>query len=324
MFLRTLSILMLLLVMLSPVSSQTDAQFNDYIMNLPQETLSEEELAGIMQMREEEKLARDVYLALYDAWNINIFSNIAKSEQSHTDMVALIVEKYGLEDPFVDERGVFTDSTIQELYNNLVNLGGQSLVQGLSVGCTIEDLDIFDLEELMLIADNQDLRTVYQNLLKGSRNHMRSFSRQYSAQGGTYAAQYISAEKLQEILSSDAEQGFLDADGNPLVLSAVETANDASHVPEKFTVFQNYPNPFNPQTTIEFVLSENAIISLTIYDVHGRLVKVLSANRMLPAGHHSFLWNGTDEASNVVSSGAYFYRIESGQNQVTKRMTLLK
>ncbi len=89
-----------------------------------------------------------------------------------------------------------------------------SPVAALQVGATIEDLDIHDLEELIAQADNEDIRTVYQNLLKGSGNHLRAFWYELSLNGGEYEAQYISAEELAAIVTSERERGRVDADGN--------------------------------------------------------------------------------------------------------------
>ncbi len=303
-----------------------DQLFNDYIVNLPKEDLSEQELTSLMQMREEEKLARDVYLALYDKWNISIFQNIANSEQQHTDMVALLFQKYGLEDPFIDERGVFTDTTLQNLYNDLVATGNESEAKALFVGCTIEDLDIYDLQGFLAQSDNRDVRTVYQNLMKGSRNHMRSFTLLYSLKGETYTAQYITQDELDQILSSENERGFLDADGNPLDLATgVQSADrPTASVPNNFIVAQNYPNPFNPQTTIQFTLPSTANVSISVYDMNGRLVKTLVNNERLAAGTHSVNWTGTNENGDIVSSGMYLYVIDNGTARISKQMILLK
>lgn len=196
---------------------QAQTVVEEYIMNLPHEELSDAEYDALILMREEEKLARDVYLTLYDSWNTNIFVNIAGSEQTHTDLVALLLVKYALDDPFIDEIGVFNSPLMQQLYDQLVALGNQSLADGLFVGCTIEDLDIYDLYEFIDEADNRDIKTVYQNLVKGSRNHMRAFNRRYEQQGLTYEAQYISQEELDHILSTPNETGAVDENGDPLL-----------------------------------------------------------------------------------------------------------
>ncbi len=302
-----------------------DSLFYAYLLDLPQEELNETEVTSLVQMREEEKLARDVYLELFELWDYTIFNNIAKSEQSHTEMVALMFQKYNLQDPYIDQRGVFSDTTIQNLFDALIATGSESLEKALFVGCTIEDLDIYDLEEFLLGTDNIDIRTVYQNLMKGSRNHMRSFSSLYSMQGLTYEAQFIVADELAQILNSEFEKGFVDENGNPFTLTSV---NDFEYsiekAPSSYIVAKNYPNPFNPQTIIQFTLPNTAKISLVIFDINGRLVRTLSRGTVFDAGVHSIVWDGRNEQGNVVSSGLFFYRIENGAEQVTKQMIFLK
>jgi len=145
---------------------------------LPVETLSAGEAAGLLLMREEEKLARDVYQELYRIWNLRTFSNIAASEQSHMDEVALLLERYGLEDPALNTPGKFTDPELQNLYEQLIARGSRSLREAVQVGIDIEELDIRDLEQLMKTTDNRDISLVYGNLLRGSENHLTAFRRQ--------------------------------------------------------------------------------------------------------------------------------------------------
>jgi rubrerythrin len=95
------------------------------------------------------------------------------------------------------------------LYDELVAQGSASLVDALQVGATVEDLDIFDLENLLQDADNQDVRIVFLNLIKGSRNHLRSFASQLSKNGSSYEAQYISRDYLSRILESSQETGSI-------------------------------------------------------------------------------------------------------------------
>ena len=116
-------------------------------------TLEQSEIDGLMLMREEEKLAKDVYLKLYETHNLPIFNNIASSEQTHMDAILVLLERYGLDDPASTEQGVFNDVKLQELYTALVSQGGSSLLEALKVGATIEDLDIFDLNKLISETD---------------------------------------------------------------------------------------------------------------------------------------------------------------------------
>ena len=162
-------------------------------------------------MREEEKLARDVYLTLEDTWGMRIFSNIASSEQTHTDAIKTLLDRYELTDPVTDGTvGVFTNPEMQGLYDTLTAQGSESLLSALIVGATIEDLDIDDLDKAMAENTKEDIEIVYQNLQKGSRNHMRAFVRQIERQGGTYNPQYISVADYETILSSPQERGRIE------------------------------------------------------------------------------------------------------------------
>ena len=112
--------------------------------NVGNKALSVEEEAGLLQMREEEKLARDVYLTMFETWGHWVFSNIASSEQTHMDAVKSLLDKYNIEDPAAGKDvGEFDDGRIESLYIDLVQAGSESVVEALRVGATIEDLDIF-------------------------------------------------------------------------------------------------------------------------------------------------------------------------------------
>ena len=190
---------------------------NALISSLPHEELSEAEIKGLMQMREEEKLARDVYLILYQEWEHQIFQNIARSEQRHMDAIKTLLDKYNLSDPVIDDTvGFFTDQELQNLYYELVNKGRISHVDALFVGAMIEDLDIFDLKAFIEEADNTDIKTVYQNLMKGSRNHLRAYVSQLASYDENYEANYLTPEEIEEIVNSPMERGLYDQDGNPL------------------------------------------------------------------------------------------------------------
>ncbi len=181
----------------------------EVIASLPAEDVSDAETAGLVFMREEEKLARDVYLTLYSQWSVRVFSNISRSEQMHTDAIALLLEKYEIEDPVqVDSLGVFKNEALQALYDTLLVQGKQSLVEALKVGALIEEVDIRDIQkELDENVDNQDIAYVYENLMRGSRNHLRAFVNNLSAQGVEYAPQILSQEDYLAIINSDWERG---------------------------------------------------------------------------------------------------------------------
>lgn len=168
------------------------------------EALTEAELEGLSFMREEEKLARDVYLTLYDEWGLSIFQNIASSEQQHTDAVKGLLEFYGATDPVTDDTiGVFANEDLQALYDQLVEKGSLSLVDAIEVGTAIEEIDILDLQEFIATTENPNIIMVYNNLLKGSYNHLRAFVSQYERQSGeSFEPSYMTLEGYNDALSS--------------------------------------------------------------------------------------------------------------------------
>jgi len=162
--------------------------------------------AGLLWMREEEKLARDVYLALADLWDVRVFANIARSEQSHMDALETLLDRYGLEDPVGDNpAGVFSDPAIQALYDDLLARGRTSLVEALAVGATIEDLDIVDLRERASAV--ADIARVYANLEMGSGNHLRAFVTNLERRGASYTPAYLSQAAFDAIISSPRARG---------------------------------------------------------------------------------------------------------------------
>lgn len=179
------------------------------IMGLTPEPLNEGEIAALLFMREEEKLARDVYTYLYDSWSVKSFQNISYSEQSHMDAVLVLIDKYDLDDPAADNiYGTFQNGDLQQLYDDLIDVGSVSIEAALKVGAAIEEIDIIDLQrELDTTVDNADITIVFENLMKGSRNHLRAFVGNLSTLGITYEPQYLTQEDYDMIINSPREAG---------------------------------------------------------------------------------------------------------------------
>ena len=181
--------------------------------------LSADEEANLIFIREEEKLARDVYLTLAAEWDAPIFGNIAQSEQSHMDAVGQLLDKYGIDDPIVDDTvGVFADPFLQDLYNKLVSdsvlvefdyldEGGlASELAGFRVGAFIEEYDILDIQHAIGQTTHNDIKNVYENLLRGSKNHLRSFVAQIeSATDEDYEPVLMTDALYQDIISGEQE-----------------------------------------------------------------------------------------------------------------------
>lgn len=167
--------------------------------------LSEEEKAGLIFMIEEEKFAHDVYTTLGKQWNMRIFENISNSEQTHMDALLAVAKTYELDTTFLSsEIGNFSNLELSKLYEDLAEEGSASLENALRVGTLIEDLDIKDLQIYLDETENQILINVYENLQKGSRNHIRSFTKQL---GDEYIPSYISQAEYDFIISSGMERG---------------------------------------------------------------------------------------------------------------------
>lgn len=179
------------------------------IANLPKEPVSDAERDAMLLMREEEKLARDVYNYLEDVWSAYVFSNISSSEQTHMDAMLALLNKYELEDPVGDDvPGKFVNQDLQKLYDELIEAGAKRVGDAYRVGAAIEEIDILDLKrELDETVDNQDITIVFENLMKGSRNHLRAFVRNLESIGETYTPQYLSQEDYDAIINSEMERG---------------------------------------------------------------------------------------------------------------------
>jgi len=180
------------------------------VTDMPAQPLSDAEKADLLHMREEEKLARDVYTTLYEKWDEPVFDNISHAEQMHMDAIGTLLEKYDLSDPVAqtnDQVGVFTDEKLQDLYNQLVAQGSESVESAFKVGATIEDLDIKDLDDALARTDNDDLKVVFTRLEEGSEHHMRAFVSNLQRVGSDYQPQYITQEQFDEILSGSNGHG---------------------------------------------------------------------------------------------------------------------
>ncbi|HQP30072.1 MAG TPA: DUF2202 domain-containing protein [Deltaproteobacteria bacterium] len=143
-------------------------------------TLSTAATDDLVFMREEEKLARDVYLTLYDKWNMRIFKNISASEQHHMDALKVLLDRYGIADQVAGNGvGQFKNQDLQALYDDLVAQGLVSLIDAMNVGVTIEETDIEDLKTALAVGGlPADVKRVYGNLLNASYSHLDAFNYQ--------------------------------------------------------------------------------------------------------------------------------------------------
>ncbi len=142
-------------------------------------SLSSAEIENLVFMREEEKLARDVYRTLFNRWNLSIFNNISGAEQTHMNTLAGMLATYGITDPITsDSTGSFNNPVLASLYDQLVARGNVSAAEAIQVGIFIEETDIADLQKAISVSTHDDLIRAYENLLQGSYNHLQSFTAQ--------------------------------------------------------------------------------------------------------------------------------------------------
>jgi hypothetical protein len=170
-------------------------------------TFSDDEFQILLHMKEEEKLARDVYTFLFEKWGTPVFSNISGAEETHLNAVLYLLKNYGEDYSQAGEPGAFANPDFQELYGQLVEKGSGSIGSAMETGALIEELDIKDLEEYLEIVENGNIRIVFENLLRGSRNHLRAFNRQLENLGVAYTPVYITREEYDRIVSTPNETG---------------------------------------------------------------------------------------------------------------------
>ncbi len=195
-------VLLAFVIIFTSMSSCSD----DDAVEIQKTGLTQQEEDDLKFSREEEKLARDVYLFSYDKYGEVVFNSIAGSEQQHMDQVLVLLNTYQLIDPASAERGVFSNQVLQTLYNDLTTQSDISLLEAYKVGAIIEDLDINDLDDLESRTTNADLLNIYSKLKCGSRNHLRSYIELLVSNGFNYVPQYISLDKFTAIINGTNEQ----------------------------------------------------------------------------------------------------------------------
>ena len=176
----------------------------------------EKEKATVLRMREEEKMARDIYRLLDEKWEQQVFAHISESETYHMSRMKTWVEKLELKDPVVqnqDKPGVFTDQTLQKLYNELKASGIQSKESAFRAGAKVEEVDILDLKRALTETSNPDLEATYKYLVRASENHLRAFVRNLKAIDVDYKPVLMEQEMFDNIIKTKG-QGMQNGKGN--------------------------------------------------------------------------------------------------------------
>ena len=177
--------------------------------------ITDAEAATLQSMREEEKLARDVYLTLYAQGQVQAFLNIAASEQNHMDALKKRLDAHGLADPVAGLGvGVFT-AAFQPLYDELVARGSASLPAAYQVGVEIETMDIADLQAALGETKRSDLVRVYNNLLAGSYNHLAAFNKLLGITSSSVSGSALTAQTMAVTAGGNQScPNFIDENGD--------------------------------------------------------------------------------------------------------------
>ena len=171
-------------------------------------TISDAELKEIQFLREEEKLAHDVYSFLYEKWEIPVFNNIANSESRHFNAIGFLIETYDLEDRASETPGIFQNRKLQALYDSLIIAGSTSLADALKVGAYIEEVDILDLQKLLSSTSEETIKRVCSNLKGASENHLRAFTRQLEFRDIDYLPQALTTDEFNSIMEINSAKGM--------------------------------------------------------------------------------------------------------------------
>ncbi len=177
------------------------------LASYPEGSLSAAEEKDLRYLQEEEKLARDVYGFFDERWGIQVFRNIGDAEQTHMDSVTVLIDRYNLASSENTPAGVFVHPELQDLYNRLVEAGIQSPEGALRAAALVEETDIVDIRDAMARTDNADIRYVYENLMRGSENHLRAFVRNLEVQGESYTPVVLTMDEYEEIVSNPVRPG---------------------------------------------------------------------------------------------------------------------
>lgn len=186
---------------LSAVSQSDILNPNDFVSNT--QAFSDEERNNIKKISDDEYLAYATYKYICDKYDIDIFNNIAKSELTHYNTIFNLIKN----DP--ESQNKFNDMFIfaetQSLYDTLTAQADISVLEALKVGLKIEELDIKDLETIKNTTTNSELNNIYNNLQKGSRNHLRSLYKVLSRYGESYTPEHLTQDELNSIILSPME-----------------------------------------------------------------------------------------------------------------------
>ncbi|MGF1643579.1 MAG: DUF2202 domain-containing protein [Thiotrichales bacterium] len=167
------------------------------------------ERAGVIFLREEEKLAADLLAFAASRWGDPLFAGMTVAERSNSDAVKLLMTRHGIYDPAAGKAtGVFEDRGLQTLFDALRARVELSLIDALLVSAEVAEISLVDLaSHTANVSDNPDILRVYELLTLSARNHLRAYLASLRQHGLDYKAQYLTSAALAAISTSAFESG---------------------------------------------------------------------------------------------------------------------
>jgi hypothetical protein len=166
--------------------------------------LSDAEVNGILSLREEEKVAYDVYTVMFEKYESKVFKKIAENEKEHMNKIKELIDQFNLTDPIAgteDQKGVFSNKKMQTMYDEMILGGNYGLLDALRAAARFEETDIVDLRKYLSSASDQSVINIYLNLESGSQDHLRSLVKYIEDEGISYKPSYLSKEDFDKIMS---------------------------------------------------------------------------------------------------------------------------
>lgn len=169
--------------------------------------LTADEIEFLYAMREDEKLARDLYAYFWTRYpTAPQIQRISKAEESHIAAIETVLDYYEISYPAMSAPGVFEDSTRQALYDELA-LKSETMLEAFQTMAFVEDRDLFAYKMVQSQITNANLSLLIENMIKASTNHLKAAIRQIFVRDGSYTSIYLSAEEYDAIIKLPFQNG---------------------------------------------------------------------------------------------------------------------
>ena len=168
--------------------------------------LTADEIEFIYAVREDEKVARDLYFSFFGTFGLKPFENIGKAEDNHIKATEKLFDYYEIDYPALSENGKFENAIRQKLFDSLL-LKGTPELEAFKVMAMLEESNIVEYGEVLKTIANPNIKIVIENLARASANHFKAAIRQITALGGTYTPAIMTQEQYEAVIATGFEQG---------------------------------------------------------------------------------------------------------------------